>query len=86
MDEHVTISGTVEDVTFRNDATGFAVLELDADGEPVTCVGDLADVEPGESVTMTGVYVTHPSFGRQFKADSCLRRLPETADRIYKVN
>ncbi len=84
MDERVTISGTVEDVTFRNDATGFAVLELDAGGEPVTCVGDLADVEPGESVTMTGVYVTHPSFGRQFKADSCLRRLPETADRIYK--
>ena len=38
----VEISGTVETVVYKNEETGFAVLELDKDGELITVVGELA--------------------------------------------
>ena len=40
----VELSGTVETVVYKNEESGFAVLELDHDGELVTVVGELTSV------------------------------------------
>ena len=40
----VELSGTVETVVYKNEESGFAVLELDHDCELVTVVGDLTSV------------------------------------------
>ena len=64
----VEISGTVETVVYKNEETGFAVLELDKDGELITVVGELAAVGEGEILTLHGNFRTHPSYGTQFKA------------------
>lgn len=34
----IQISGTVETIIYKNEETGFTVLELDHDGEPLTVV------------------------------------------------
>ena len=84
MGEDEIITGTVEEVTFQNDANGFTVLELDSDGELVVAVGVMPGVTAGETVTLTGTFTIHPSFGRQFKATAFSRAMPETTDQIYK--
>ena len=56
----VELSGTVETVVYKNEESGFAVLELDHDGELVTVVGELASVGEGEMLTLHGSFRTHP--------------------------
>ena len=73
------ISGTVENIIYKNEETGFAVLELDHDGEPLTVVGELAAVGEGETLILHGSYRTHPSYGTQFRAVAAEQQLPATA-------
>ncbi|MDR3643998.1 MAG: ATP-dependent RecD-like DNA helicase, partial [Clostridia bacterium] len=82
--EIITLSGTIESVVFRNEGNGWTVLEMDCEGELVTVVGPVFQVCAGDGVRVTGAWVNHPSYGRQFKAESMERSLPATADAILK--
>ena len=82
--EETQITGVVEEVTFQNDANGFTVLDISVDNDYLTAVGVMPGVSAGESVTLTGTYTTHPSFGRQFKVTAFSRCMPETTEQIYK--
>ncbi len=82
--EKIEISGSVESVTFRNEETGFTVIEVAADGELITAVGILPLVNAGEKVCITGYWDYHASFGRQFKAEMCERSLPETESDLHR--
>ena len=78
------ISGTVEEITFRNEQSGFTVVELDVDDELVIAVGVLPPVNAGEEIVMYGRWATHPKFGRQFAAESCESRMPSGATAILR--
>ena len=78
------ITGVVEDVTFRNDTNGWTVIDLSVNNEFLTAVGVMPDINAGETVTLTGTYTIHPSFGRQFKVSAFSRSMPETTEQIYK--
>lgn len=82
--EMVQIRGTVEDVLFANPENGFAVIELDTGEELLPVVGELCGVEPGEELTITGSYASHPKFGYQFKAALFERSLPTSLTAIRK--
>ncbi len=84
MEETQKITGTVENIIYRNDETGFAVIDLAVADELVTVVGELFAIAQGEELTVWGEYTTHPSFGRQFKASGCERILPSSAGAILK--
>lgn len=80
------LDGTVTTVIFRNEENGYTVLRLSLDGEAeVTVVGCVPGVAPGEGLSVTGDWMTHASYGRQFKAETVERRLPvgERAVRDY---
>lgn len=78
------LEGSVDSVVYKNDANGFVVLTLDVEGEPVTVVGQLGNVDEGEQLRLTGQYINHPKFGPQFKAQLCERALPKTAAAIQR--
>lgn len=78
------IEGTVEEIVFHNDDTGFTVLELDDDSQLITVVGSLGGVEAGERLVVMGRFTTHPAYGSQFQADACERSLPATSSAILK--
>ena len=82
--EYIKISGSVEDVIFKNEETGFCVLDLDIGGELVCAVGAMGAVEAGEELELTGYYETHSVHGVQFRAQMCERRLPATAGAIRR--
>lgn len=78
------LEGCVEDITFRNQETGFTVLELSSGGALYTVVGSTTDLQVGETVKAIGNFVTHPTFGPQFKARLMERQMPATASAILK--
>ncbi len=80
----MTIKGDIDEIRFRNDENGYTILVLDADGEPVTCVGTFPPVSEGEFLKLEGNFVTHAKFGRQFKVESVSSSAPETADGIVR--
>lgn len=78
------IYGRIESVVYRSDETGYAVLRVDTgDEELITVVGCIPYAAPGETINATGTWTNHASHGLQFKADSCVRKLPDTAESIY---
>ena len=80
------LHGTVERVTYHNKETGYSVIRLNAEGRPglVTVVGNLPEVNPGESLRLEGAWTTHQQYGRQFKAEWCEQVLPATVEGIKK--
>lgn len=60
------------------------MIRLDIGEEDlVTVVGCIPYAAPGETLHAVGTWVRHATHGRQFKVESCSRRLPDTADSIY---
>ena len=83
--DYQELSGTVETVIFKNEENGYTVLRLRNDsGETVTVVGCFPFAAPGESMILSGEWMTHNVHGRQFKAEFSQRFLPSTAPAIYQ--
>ncbi|MDE7164507.1 MAG: ATP-dependent RecD-like DNA helicase [Clostridiales bacterium] len=78
------ITGSVEEIIFRNDENGYTVLTLDSDGQPITVCGTLPPITPGDCVELDGEFVIHPKFGMQFKASGASVRMPHTVYGIIK--
>ena len=84
VQEPKRLCGTVDSIVCYKPDTGFVVFDLDQSGELITVVGELGAVEAGEEVTLTGNYVSHPTYGSQFRAEVCERRLPASISAIRK--
>ena len=82
--ELTKIEGVVDSVIYRNEQNGYTVLDVNTDGELITAVGELGDVEAGETLLLEGKFVNHARFGTQFQAEYCERKLPNTAVNILK--
>ena len=60
------ISGNVEDIIFKNSANGYTVLNIDYNGNLLTCVGKTVNINVGEDVELEGNFVKNQKFGEQF--------------------
>ncbi len=78
MAERERLSGIVERIAFKNEATGYTVLQLRTDerGTLQTLVGEAPVVEEGDMVEAEGRWETDPSWGRQFRASLLFNRPP----------
>ncbi len=63
------ITGTVENIVFRNDENGYSVVNLSCDKKKVTAVGNFPEIFEGQTLELTGEYIVNKKFGEQFKAD-----------------
>lgn len=80
-DEMTRLNGTVEGIVFSGD-DAYRVLDMDVNGELLSVVGELGDVDIGETLSMYGDYTTHPKYGRQFRVEMFERSLPEDINSI----
>ena len=80
------LRGVVERVTYANPETGYSVVRLAVKGklDLVTVVGELADVNAGESLELEGEWTRHQQYGRQFQVLGYRTVLPATAEGIEK--
>ena len=83
----VTIEGTLERVRFASEQGDWSVvvIRVAESAAEVTAVGNLAGVQPGESLQLKGTWDQHPKFGRQFKMDSFTAVPPATAAGIERL-
>jgi exodeoxyribonuclease V alpha subunit len=83
----VEITGTLERVTFHNRENGYTVLRVKPHGKPqetmaVAAVGSMHDPQVGAALRLTGEWVEHPRFGRQFQFEHYDLLLPATTEGI----
>ncbi|MBQ7566223.1 MAG: ATP-dependent RecD-like DNA helicase [Oscillospiraceae bacterium] len=83
MEQLEILHGVVQAVVFQNPENGYTILRLTAeDGETVTIVGTIPMASVGERLMVTGRWVSHPSYGRQFEAEFLERLMPQEAEDI----
>lgn len=81
-----TIEGSLERVVFVNEESNYTVAKLKVKGRQdlITIVGNLAGINPGEILRVSGEWINHKRFGDQFKVTSYLSLLPSTVRGIEK--
>src|SRR5262245_47562861 len=79
-DATASLEGVLERVTYANEANGWSVVKLGVSGrhDPVTAVGTLLGVQPGESLRLTGRWERDRTYGEQFRVDSYVTVAPAT--------
>ncbi len=82
--QQLRLQGVIESVVFHSEETGFTVLEVACGDELVTVVGEAMELSPGEEIAATGVFTSHPSYGRQFRATAFERIMPATAGAMLR--
>ena len=86
--DYSMIKGTVDAILFQNNDNFYTVLKVDTietnesfDSMP-TVVGFLPNVVEGDVYTFKGQVVEHPRYGKQLKAETFEKELPQTKDAI----
>lgn len=79
-----TLEGTVEHIVFQNSDNGYTVCELETDDDYITLVGSMPFLNVGESIRVVGEWVSHPSYGVQFKVEYYEKSLPVSENAIRK--
>ena len=79
-----TIKGYIDHIIYRNADNGYTVMELVSDGEEITCVGSLPDLDEGENVEFEGEYSEHALYGQQFSVTSYRVLTPEDASSMER--
>ena len=85
MNEIITITGTVEEIIFSNPDNGYTICGIDgADEGLFTATGYMPFLSEGESVALSGIWVTHPDYGEQFKVEYYERVMPSDEESIIR--
>ena len=82
----ITLEGHLEHITYHNKENNYTVarLSLGQARNPVTIIGHMAGVSPGQSLKIEGCWQSHPKYGQQFKVQSYDVTIPATVDGIRK--
>lgn len=80
---HEVLEGVVEDIIFRNENNGYAVLSLAGPTEQIV-VGVMPYLSEGEYVRFYGSWTRHPDYGRQFSAEHYELRVPGNQESILQ--
>lgn len=76
--------GTVKDIIFQNNETGYVVGRLKHDEGILTFTGTIPWIFEGQLLEMQGDLIKHPTFGSQLKVESCTEIVPESKEGIEK--
>lgn len=86
--DYSMVKGTVEAILFQNKDNFYTVLKVepietneDFDAMP-TIVGFFPEITEGDVYTFKGQAVTHPKYGKQLKAETFEKEVPQTKDAI----
>lgn len=77
----VILQDVIKHFTYYNDETGYAIVRLE---QGAAAVGNLLGVRVGETVKLSGEWIIHPQYGRQFRIDGFTPIYPVTVTGIAK--
>ncbi|WP_414573890.1 ATP-dependent RecD-like DNA helicase [Nostoc sp. CCY 9925] len=81
-----TITGVVERLTFHSEESGYTVarLKTSRSTDLTTIVGSFANIQPGQTLQLTGFWKDHPQYGPQFQVTKYHETKPATLTGIEK--
>ena len=82
--ELLQITGTVEDIIYRNEENGYTVVDIEVKKEMITATGIMPTVESGMDVRLFGYYKSHPSYGLQFAVETFEQTIPTSIQGILR--
>src|SRR5579859_2778978 len=87
--EQEILEGVIERVTYYSDETGYTVVRLRPNNlrqstNLLTVVGTLPELQPGESVRLTGNWTSHREHGKQFHDQSVEQMVPSTLEGLSR--
>ena len=74
------ISGEVQKIYFRNEATLYTIAGVDTKTGRLTVLGYFPQLLPGQRYRFVGRWTVHPKYGEQFRAQNCQEILPTTRE------
>ncbi len=77
------IEGTVEDIIYENEDSGYTVFEVSGGGVITVVCGTVGELHAGESVVCRGRFENHATYGRQFHAQECETDMPKDLEAVY---
>lgn len=86
--DYSMIKGTVDAILFQNNDNFYTVIKVDTIetnelfGNLPTVVGFFPNIVEGDVYTFKGQVVEHPRYGKQLKADTFEKEVPQTKDAI----
>ena len=84
------LKGEVTSIIYQNEVNSYTIAEMYIDDEQrneeelITIVGYLPFVTEGDTLKVTGLYVEHKEYGRQFKVDTFEKLMPETLEALER--
>ncbi len=76
--------GELAEIIYKNDINSYTIALLETDEEIFTVVGYLPFINIGDNLKLTGKFMTHPEYGKQFKIETFEKVIPETEEAIEK--
>ena len=75
-----TLQGIVERLTFHTEDSGYTIARLKVAREQdlVTITGTFANIQPGQTLKLTGFWRDHPKYGLQFQVTHYQETKPAT--------
>jgi len=70
------LEGEIEDIIYQSDESGYTVCSIEWEKEPITLVGILPGLMVGDTIRAMGEWVTHPTYGKQFKVNYFEKSMP----------
>ncbi len=78
------LCGIVHRITYQNISNGYTVAVLNTPDGEITVVGTMPLIVEGDNLKLTGSYVIHSAYGRQFSVSSFEKQMPTTAAAILR--
>lgn len=78
------IKGEVTEIIYKNEVNGYCIAVFETAEESTTIVGYLPFVNKNDTLEVTGKFVEHQEYGRQFKVETFKKVMPETLDSLER--
>nr|WP_228061155.1 MULTISPECIES: ATP-dependent RecD-like DNA helicase [unclassified Coleofasciculus] len=84
--QYETMTGVVERLTYHSAESGYTVARLQRPKakELTTIVGSFANIQPGQTLQLTGFWREHPQYGAQFQVTQYTETKPATLTGLEK--
>ena len=82
----LSLQGEMERIVYQSDEDSFMVARFRPAGQPgeITITGNLAGVQPGETLKLMGCWFNHKRFGPQFRVERFTCLVPSSVKGIEK--
>ncbi len=82
----INTEGVVESITYKNEENGYTVAKIRETGnrKTILVVGSMPGLQPGETLSVSGIWINHPQYGRQLEVSTYQIRPPATTEAIRR--